>query len=426
MAASLKGVTWGNISFCDFSLISNSRTVKRGVQQNEWCSNRSNFHNNLPLLFRIFLSESNIEYYIVHLGGFLLDLTIGFWLIWSKSRPYAMFFGASFHLMNSQLFSIGKIIIVLNGAFSPSTKRNLMSPSTGPNLGLNRFRIVVILVASLSLLNSSQNCTLIERQRDGRALVILESPMLLLFLFRNVSLHVFGDTAHLLSAGLAQTSDGSESRATQEGVAHNGEVTVWPQTEKRIVPFGENDPDDTVHSQPAGSSMDAQYHPGEWLVQMLLEMAELVAIHQRHGRISCLCFPIRVNIKRADRLTRWTKRTCSISDSHWNDVRKIRCEFVTNLPSQCLTTDGRELITSQLIYWEMSLPADRFITGADDIQWTVISAIRHQSMPNDESALRVIFKCWNDENLLSLVLASSSSEPLKEKRTTKTKKKKKK
>lgn len=57
--------------------------------------------------FKIFLSESNIEYYIVHLGGFLLDLTIGFWLIWSKSRPYAMFFGASFHLMNSQLFSIG-------------------------------------------------------------------------------------------------------------------------------------------------------------------------------------------------------------------------------------------------------------------------------------------------------------------------------
>lgn len=226
MAASFKGVTWGNISFYDFSLISNSRTVKRGVQQNEWCSNRSNFHNNLPLLFRIFLSESNIEYYIVHLGGFLLDLTIGFWLIWSKSRPYAMFFGASFHLMNSQLFSIGKIIIVLNGAFSPSTKRNLTSPSTGPNLGSNRFRIVVILVASLSLLNSSQNCTLIERQRDGRALVILESPMLLLFLFRNVSLHVFGDTAHLLSAGLAQTSDGSESRATQEGVAHNGEVTV--------------------------------------------------------------------------------------------------------------------------------------------------------------------------------------------------------
>ena len=56
---------------------------------------------------RILLSEEAIEYFIVHLGGFLLDLTIGFWLLWPKSRPYAMLFCASFHFMNSQMFSIG-------------------------------------------------------------------------------------------------------------------------------------------------------------------------------------------------------------------------------------------------------------------------------------------------------------------------------
>ena len=56
---------------------------------------------------RFLLKEDDIEYLIVHLGGFLLDLTIGFWLLWPRSRPLAMFFGASFHVMNSQMFPIG-------------------------------------------------------------------------------------------------------------------------------------------------------------------------------------------------------------------------------------------------------------------------------------------------------------------------------
>lgn len=58
---------------------------------------------------------------MVHLGGFVLDLTVGFWLLWPKSRPLALFFAASFHLMNSQLFTIG-IFQVYNIAmkFEPS------------------------------------------------------------------------------------------------------------------------------------------------------------------------------------------------------------------------------------------------------------------------------------------------------------------
>ena len=64
--------------------------------------------------FSFFLDEYYIEYYIVHLGGFLLDLTVGFWLIWPRSRPLAMFFTASFHLMNSQLFSIGELSLIFS------------------------------------------------------------------------------------------------------------------------------------------------------------------------------------------------------------------------------------------------------------------------------------------------------------------------
>ncbi|XP_050687736.1 vitamin K-dependent gamma-carboxylase-like [Eriocheir sinensis] len=57
--------------------------------------------------FRLFVSTATIDYYIIHLGGFLLDLTLGPLLLWPPSRKVTLFFGAAFHLMNSQIFYIG-------------------------------------------------------------------------------------------------------------------------------------------------------------------------------------------------------------------------------------------------------------------------------------------------------------------------------
>ncbi|XP_076269277.1 gamma-glutamyl carboxylase [Rhynchophorus ferrugineus] len=57
--------------------------------------------------FRIFLSTELIDYLIIHWFGFVLDLTVGFWMLLEFSRPIAMIFCAMFHLMNSRLFSIG-------------------------------------------------------------------------------------------------------------------------------------------------------------------------------------------------------------------------------------------------------------------------------------------------------------------------------
>ncbi|XP_046392645.1 vitamin K-dependent gamma-carboxylase [Ischnura elegans] len=57
--------------------------------------------------FRLILTPDQIDYWIIHLGGFFLDLTVGFWLFFDLTRPYAMFFCASFHLMNSRMFAIG-------------------------------------------------------------------------------------------------------------------------------------------------------------------------------------------------------------------------------------------------------------------------------------------------------------------------------
>lgn len=57
--------------------------------------------------FRLLMSEEQVSIFVVHLGGLIIDLFMGFLLFFDKTRPVAFLFGASFHLMNSQLFTIG-------------------------------------------------------------------------------------------------------------------------------------------------------------------------------------------------------------------------------------------------------------------------------------------------------------------------------
>lgn len=57
---------------------------------------------------RVVLTEEQTDYFIVHLGGFLLDLTIGFFLFFDATRLFGLFFCTMFHLMNSMMFHIGK------------------------------------------------------------------------------------------------------------------------------------------------------------------------------------------------------------------------------------------------------------------------------------------------------------------------------
>lgn len=57
--------------------------------------------------FRLFLTEQQVSLYIVHLGGLTIDLSSGFLLFFDQTRPIAFFFVGMFHIMNSQLFSIG-------------------------------------------------------------------------------------------------------------------------------------------------------------------------------------------------------------------------------------------------------------------------------------------------------------------------------
>jgi vitamin K-dependent gamma-carboxylase len=53
------------------------------------------------------MTVEQITLILVHICGLLFDLFIGFVLFFDRTRPIGIFFSASFHLMNSQLFSIG-------------------------------------------------------------------------------------------------------------------------------------------------------------------------------------------------------------------------------------------------------------------------------------------------------------------------------
>ncbi|XP_063218903.1 vitamin K-dependent gamma-carboxylase isoform X2 [Bacillus rossius redtenbacheri] len=56
---------------------------------------------------KLFMTSEQIDYWIIHQTGFLLDITVGFLLFVDKTRPYAIFICSMFHVINSRLFSIG-------------------------------------------------------------------------------------------------------------------------------------------------------------------------------------------------------------------------------------------------------------------------------------------------------------------------------
>lgn len=56
---------------------------------------------------RLVLTGSSIEYFVVHHGGLMLDLCLGFMLLWPYSRRLGLFLGAAFNLMNMTMFNIG-------------------------------------------------------------------------------------------------------------------------------------------------------------------------------------------------------------------------------------------------------------------------------------------------------------------------------
>ncbi|XP_078050289.1 gamma-glutamyl carboxylase isoform X2 [Augochlora pura] len=57
--------------------------------------------------FKLFLTTEQTDFFVVHWFGCIFDLTIGFWILYEKTRVPAMILCTTFHLMNSRLFNIG-------------------------------------------------------------------------------------------------------------------------------------------------------------------------------------------------------------------------------------------------------------------------------------------------------------------------------
>jgi vitamin K-dependent gamma-carboxylase len=57
---------------------------------------------------RVVLEPDAIEYYMVHMGGLVYDLSVGFMLNFEISKKLGILVSVAFHGMNSQLFNIGK------------------------------------------------------------------------------------------------------------------------------------------------------------------------------------------------------------------------------------------------------------------------------------------------------------------------------
>ncbi|KAH8032845.1 hypothetical protein HPB51_003082 [Rhipicephalus microplus] len=69
---------------------------------------------------RLVITEEQVDAYVVHWGGFLLDLTVGFFMVASAVRPFGVLFCVLFNAMNSRMFAIGMfpyVMIVLTTIF---------------------------------------------------------------------------------------------------------------------------------------------------------------------------------------------------------------------------------------------------------------------------------------------------------------------
>ena len=54
------------------------------------------------------MTPEQVDIFVVHLGGLMIDLFVGFLLLHEKSRTPGLLVSSMFHIMNSQLFSIGE------------------------------------------------------------------------------------------------------------------------------------------------------------------------------------------------------------------------------------------------------------------------------------------------------------------------------
>jgi len=78
------------------------------VSGNDGASLLTHFSFAYPNCHRYFFSAEFVDHWIVHVGGFLIDLLSGFGLCFRSTRPLTIVILLAFHGMNATMFTIGE------------------------------------------------------------------------------------------------------------------------------------------------------------------------------------------------------------------------------------------------------------------------------------------------------------------------------
>ncbi|XP_030757480.1 vitamin K-dependent gamma-carboxylase-like isoform X1 [Sitophilus oryzae] len=150
--------------------------------------------------FRIIFSVEQIDYLVIHWFGFLLDLTVGFWMLLEFSRPIALFFCSMFHLMNSRLFSIGMFPYVCLATLPLFCKENW--PRTFWSSIVDRFQSNV---ANESFKKKREKT---ERKKIYSHPIKLKENLVVACLFFHMGLQVFLPYSHFITKGYNTWTEG--------------------------------------------------------------------------------------------------------------------------------------------------------------------------------------------------------------------------
>ncbi|MCH8203530.1 MAG: HTTM domain-containing protein [Candidatus Hydrogenedentes bacterium] len=130
-----------------------------GEPMRHWLHNRIHY----PVVGRFFAEEWAVYFFAY--GGLLFDLSIGFLLLWKRTRFIALVPFVFFHLMNNWLFSIGVFPVLAVGAvvlfFEPDAPRRWLArvgavlpepqPMEQPSGSLRRAPLLIVFLAAYVL-----------------------------------------------------------------------------------------------------------------------------------------------------------------------------------------------------------------------------------------------------------------------------------
>lgn len=140
--------------------------------------------------------------YAMSWAGFLFDLTIPFWLLWKKSRPYAYLAVVGFHLVTGALFPIGVfpmlMIVATTLFFDPTWPRHFGDgtsvahpsagdgpPAKGASLALALWFAVQLLVPMRQHLYPGNSCWTEDGYRFAWNVMVMEKTGQVDFLVRD-------------------------------------------------------------------------------------------------------------------------------------------------------------------------------------------------------------------------------------------------